>query len=375
VTTEALRAANDYLTFLAEFRYTAEPPVDVNAIGASPAAQRMYQAIPGSEAEVYLHLAARVPQVADPFAAGVLAVQLGGMIEQGANPHPLGDAMIARLPGDFVAARKFAELLETEHKIEEPDEADPAVVAAAAARDPVGAAAWAAMRLNTPAAMAAWCRHPPTRRAAAAVPYLAEDASFLGQHGGYAYFIGELLQAADGVEVLVLAAEQRKGFVVELVAVRNAAHLFALLEDVLVGDPAAGLLEGTKGDPVIASIARGETVMEAEHPFSINWHYEYWFGVNGDAAAHLTGLHPAIAAMIGVEASVAKLPTPLDRPVILMKPRALGSRSCEASEFFSPLHNALRSAVEIRKVLSPDEVDAALRVLQDEAARLLTASP
>jgi len=369
VTTEALRAAADYIAFLTAFRYDPEHPVEVSAIGASEPAQRMYAAIAGAESDVYLHLIEALPAIPDPFAAGVLAVQLGGMIEQGANPHPLGDAMRVRLPGDFAAARRFAELLAADN-VEEPDEAPPEVLLAAARRDVPGAAAWAAMKLNTPAAMAAWCRHAISRRVAAAVPHLADDAAFLGQHGGYAYFIGELLQAADGVELLVLVPEQRKGFVVELVAVRNAAHLFALLEDALVGDPAAGLLEGPKVDPEIAAIARGEIMMEAERVFTIGWHYEYWFGMHPTAGAAITGLHPAIAAMIGVEASVTHLPTPLEQPVILMKRRQIGSRTCEASGFFSPLHNALRSATQIRRTLSPDEVDATLARLATEGDRL-----
>jgi hypothetical protein len=363
VTTEALRAADEYLAFLSSFRYAPEQPVEVNALGNSAAAQRMYGTIGGHESEVYLHLVAHLPRVPDPFAAGVLGVQLGGMVEQGANPHPLGDAMIGRLPADFAAARRFAERLEAEHRIEEPDEANPELRLAVATRDPLAASAWEALRLNTPAAMAAWCRHPPTRRAAARLIQLADDATFLGQHGGYAYFIGELLHAADGIELVVLVPEQRTGFVVELVAVRNAAHMFALLEDALVGDPAAGLLAGPKVDPEIAAIARGEVMMEGARTFTIGWHYEYWFGMHPTAGAHMTGLHPLIAAMIGVEASVAQLPTPLDRPVILMKPRQLGSRTCEAADFFSPLHNALRSAVEIRQTLSAEQVDALVKTL------------
>jgi hypothetical protein len=367
---EALRAAADYLAFLTAFRYSAEHPVEVDALGNSEPARRMYAAMAGAESDVYLHLIEALPGIPDPFAAGVLAVQLGGMIEQGANPHPLGDAMRVRLPGDFVAARRFAELLAADYQVEEPDEASPEILRAAAARDLPAASAWAAMKLNTPAAMAAWCRHVPSRRVAAGVPHLAEDAAVLGQHGGYAYFIGELLHAADGVELLVLVPAQRKGFVVELEVVRNAAHLFALLEDVLVGDPGAGLLEGPKVDPEIAAIARGEVMMEAEHIFTIGWHYEYWFGMHPTAGSAITGLHPAIAAMIGVEASVANLPTPIEQPVILMKPRLIGSRTCEASGLFSPLHNALRSAAHLRKTLTPDEVDAVLARLDAEADRV-----
>jgi hypothetical protein len=113
-------------------------------------------------------------------------------------------------------------------------------------------------------------------------------------------------------------------------------------------------------------------MMEAERTFSIGWHYEHWFGLHPEAAAHITGLHPAIAAMIGVEASVAHLPVVLEQPVLLMKPRTIGSRTCEASGFFSPLHNALRSSVTIRRTLTADEVDASVARLRAEAERVAT---
>jgi hypothetical protein len=74
----------------------------------------------------------------------------------------------------------------------------------------------------------------------------------------------------------VVAPEQHKGFVVELEAVRNAAHLFALLEDVLVGDPGHGLLAGPRVDPKVAAIARGEVAPEEAMSFAVGWHYEYW---------------------------------------------------------------------------------------------------
>ena len=364
--TEALTAAQAYVEFLSAFRYDAARPVEVAALGGSDVAMKLFNAMHGEESEVYLKLVEGLLVIPDPFAAGVLAVQLGGMVEQGANPHPLGDAMTRRLPGDFAAARRFAELLAADG-VAEPDEGAPEVVAAAAAREPLGASAWAAQRMTTPAAMAAWCRHPLSRRVAAQLPSLGDDAAALGTHGGYAYFVGELLRSADGVPMLVLAPEQRKGFLLELVAVRNAAHLFALLEDALVGDPAAGLLEGVKLDPEIAAIARGEQMMEEEKIFSIGWHYEYWFGVNPEAAARITGLHPLIGAMIGVEAQLKHLPIVRRQAVILMKPRLVGSRTCKVSDFFAPLHDALRSGVLIHHELLPEEVDTTLAELRADA--------
>jgi hypothetical protein len=364
-------AMERYLTLLCAYRHSeSDGPADAAELGGGDAARALLAAMRGREVEAYLRLATAILRVPDPYATAVLAVGLGTMVEQGMDPTALGEAMATRLPGDLAAARRFVELLEEEHGIEEPGNASREVAIAVAGKEPLGASAWAALKLSTLAGMAAWCRHPPSRRFAARMSRLAEDARFLGRRGGYCYFIGELLHAADGVELLVLAPEQRKGFVVELEAVRNAAHLFALLEDVLVGDPGAGLLEGPRVDPDIAAIARGERDMDIERTFSIGWHYEYWFGVRPEAGARLTGLHPAIAAMIGVEATVDDLPVVKGQAIVLMKRGVLGSRTCEVGGFFAPLHDALRSAVHVRRRLSGEEVDAWVRDLEAEADQI-----
>lgn len=370
----AIMAAETYLAFLAEFRYDMAKPTEMAALGGHPKALKVFETIYGHESVIYLRLIEGLLHIPDPFAASVLAVQLGSLIEHGANPHPLGDAMVHRLAIDFTAARKFAEMLDAEGT-KEPEDAPRAVLAAAGKRDPHGAAAWAGQQLSTAAAMTAWSRHPLSRRVAARTPELAANAAYLGAHGGYAYFISELLHSADGEHVLVLSPEQRKGFLVELFAVRNMCHLFALCEDALVGDPANGLLEGPKLDAEVAAVARSERMLEKEMTFPIAWHYEYWFGVHPDAAAAITGLHPAIGAMIGIEAQLRHLPLTRNQAIILMRPRKVGSRTCKVSDFFPPIHDALRSGVLIRHELSPEEVDTTIAELRADAEKAAGITP
>ena len=96
------------------------------------------------------------------------------------------------------------ELLESETAVSYPDEADAATLAKIGRQERLGASAWAALQFSTLAAMAAWCRHQPSRLAAKTIPGLTKDAVFLGSRGGYCWFIGELLSAADGSQVTVL---------------------------------------------------------------------------------------------------------------------------------------------------------------------------
>lgn len=73
--------------------------------------------------------------------------------------------------------------------------------------------------------------------------------------------------------------------------------------------------------------------------------------------------------MIGVEAPVHNLPEFQGRPIILMRPAMLKSRSCDVS-FFTPLHDALRSRVTVLRKLPAAEVDTLCDELCAEAEKL-----
>lgn len=116
-----MTAAEAYLTALTAFAYSAERPVEVRELGASPegAPDVWRDARPRARG---LPAPGEAPaDLPDPFAAGVLAILLGEMVERGEDPAPLGDAMRARLPGDLAAARRFAEVLAQEYGADEPD--------------------------------------------------------------------------------------------------------------------------------------------------------------------------------------------------------------------------------------------------------------
>jgi hypothetical protein len=383
-TSTALSAAEDYLACLSLYRHGDDRAAETATLDGwpaearlvlevGPAEARLVQAVKGQPLEVRRAVASRlatgVAELPDPLAAGLAACQVGCFVEEGMDPAPLGEALRARLPGDFAAARRFVGLLEAETDVKCPADADTATLARIGRKECTGASAWAALEFTTPAAMAAWCRHRPSRLAAKAVPGLADDAAFLGSRGGYCWYIGELLSAADGTRLTVLAPEQRKGFVVELEVVRNAAHLFALLEDALVGDPGQGLLAGPRTDPKVAAIARAEAAMEEAMVFAVGWHYEYWWGLHPEAAARASGLHPLVAAMIGVEATIHDLPEFQGRLVILMRPARIGSRNCDVS-FISSLHDALRSRATVLRQLPAAEVDALCDDLRAGAEKL-----
>ncbi len=371
--TAALSAADYYIASLSRYRHGDDGPANPADIAGTEESARFFASVMNQPRDVRDagadRLAEGVLTIPDPLAAALAAYQVGSLIEQGADPAVLGDVLRTRLRADFAAARRFAELVESETHTAEPDRVDPATLARLGRREREGASAWAALRYSTCAAMAAWCRHRASRLVAREAAGLRDDARALGDRGGYCFFIAELLEAADGTRLAVISPEQHRGFVVELEAVRNAAHLFALLEDTVVGDASEGWLAGRRVDAKVAAVARGEGFAEAGMTFSVGWHYEYWWGLHPEGAARELNLHPLVAAMIGVEATVHDLPEFRGRPVVLMRPAKIGSRACDIN-FFAPLHDALRSGVRVLQRLTSEEVDALCEEMRAEAAEI-----
>src|SRR5262249_18006512 len=178
-----------------------------------------------------------------------------------------------------------------------------------------------------------------------------------------------LLSGADGTQITVLSPEQHRGFVIELEVVRNAAHLFALLEDTVVGDPEQGWLAGPRVDAKVAAVAHGEGFIEKGMSYAVGWHYEYWWGLHPAGAARRLNVHSAVAGMIGVEATVHDLPEFRGQAILLMRPKAFASRLCDMN-FFAPLHDALRSRVTVLRKLPAVEVDSLCHDLRTEAEQL-----
>jgi hypothetical protein len=201
-TSAALVAAEDYLAFLSRYRHGDDGPAEPATLAGGPEADRLFRAVRGRPAEVRDavagKLAAGLAGLPDPLAAALVALQLGGLVEKGVDPVPLAEALRARLPADFAAARRFVGLLEAEAGIERPGDADAATLARLGRQERTGASAWAALQFSTPAAMAVWCRHRPSRLAAKAVPGLAEDAAFPGARGGPAGTSGSCCRRPTG---------------------------------------------------------------------------------------------------------------------------------------------------------------------------------
>jgi hypothetical protein len=183
-----------------------------------------------------------------------------------------------------------------------------------------------------------------------------------------AEFVQIVLDLADGLELLVLAPNERKGFRVKLQAVRTNFHLFTLLQAALIGDPDAGWLAGTPPDPRVVAVATGEQPHETLLVDHQRFHFYDWAALAPDAT--LRRDMNVLNATIWGEGSPWDIPKVGTQRVVLLGPPLLGGRSWD-SNFFANIHDALRSHTRVLARLSPAEVDAALAEIVAQGRGLL----
>jgi hypothetical protein len=273
-------------------------------------------------------------EVDDPYHAACVALSCGTVVEYGASPIIAGAAIVARL---------FRELDEVEFS-------PPAV------------------QYFCLAAMAHLCRDRGVRQQARrrhGVPASLECAEPRVPH---TWFVRTVLELADDLELLVLAPEQRRGFVVRADAVRSCFHLFTLLQGALIGDSEQGWLRAEPEDPDVLALATGQVphveIVAARQRFHFH---------DGSALCADGTLRQDLGSTIWGEASPADIPRYGDRPIVLIGPPVLGGRSWN-SNFFANIHDALRSNVTVLSHLTPDELTQTLAALPTRTAAATSAT-
>ena len=291
----------------------------------------------GSRAELNALVADVAPLIrtADPFRGSAIALNCGTLVEMGGDPDLVFPHLLAVLLRHLSLAAKAREL----------DLAPGALFD----DDPDAAKAAAGLRYLLLATMTVICRKAEYRQALRANPAIAVLFEILREGSAEADFVAQVLGYTDGLELLVLAPNEVKGFRVVLEAVATCAHLFTLLQAALID---GGHLDGEPTDPEVIAVATGVTAPTQALPDHARFHFQTWDGLNPDGT--LAGMN--LASWIGVEVSPADIP-PFDGvPVVLVGPTVLGSRSWD-SNFFANIHDALKSCAEIVEVLPPADVE------------------
>ncbi|MBI1832015.1 MAG: hypothetical protein HYR84_11255 [Planctomycetes bacterium] len=228
---------------------------------------------------------------------------------------------------------------------------------------------WHAIQFLGCAAMAMLCRDVESRQRGRDRIDLAQTAQAAANDNPYAYYVSAVLGMIDDEPLIVLDVPRRLGFRVRLTAVRNDFHLFTLLQDALLAHPTAKDWSGPRVSPLIVAVAKSERMLHDISPNewssepeasakdasdSAIWTYYSWHALKPDDT------------LMTMQESVGQLPfwiwgegSPMDIPlldgerVVLLGPLEM-PRMWNVG-FFSPLHPALRSVVEVEAVLTSEE--------------------
>ncbi|MBM3978765.1 MAG: hypothetical protein FJ304_00500 [Planctomycetes bacterium] len=277
----------------------------------------------GSRPDLDALLAAVAPMIraSDPFRGATLALCCGTFVEWGADPAVLFPHLLAELPRHLALARRGADF-----------DTDPD-----AARAAVG------LTFLLLATMTTICRRASFRQALRADAAISEHVAALASSHREARFVADVLALTDDLELLVLAPHAGKGFRVRLEAIATCAHLFTLLQALLID---GGHLARESCDADLVAVAHGERAPQQLMPDHARFHFATWGGLDANAS----GPNDVLAAWVPVEASPREIPTFEGTPVLLVGPNLLGSRYW-GSDFFANFHDALRSNVELVEAL------------------------
>lgn len=266
------------------------------------------------------------------FQASRVAMVSGIVVEWGADPKIAISAILEKLKLALGYAEAVAPSITQANEAQRYEENTRCV------------SAWKSLRYLVMPAMTMLCLDTNARHAARQDVSFMRGVKSLAANHREVNFLHRLLNLVDGEELLVLHPQENKGFRVRLEAIATNYHLFSLLQGVLVGD---GKLSGPRPNRKVIATATGEMPHDRIITDAALWHYASWKALLADGT-------PSDTRIIG-EATPRDIPLFEGERVVLLGPPMPGARGWD-STFFTNLHDALRSKVEIVEILSSDEV-------------------
>jgi hypothetical protein len=285
------------------------------------------------EANALLAEVGPLARAEDRFRAGAIALSCGSIVEMGCDPGLVFPHLLAALPGHLALARRARERKKPQEEF---------------ADDPEAARALAGLSYLLLCTMTVICRRAEFRQALRASPEVVEGVAALRPHSSEANFVAQVLALTDGVELIVLAPQDGKGFRFALEAVNNNFHLFTLLQAALtLGEH----LPGDPPEPELLGLATGEAPQPTVRVDHALWHFYSWRGLQPDGTLAATDFRTWLAG----DASPADIPQLDGTRIVVIGPTVLGRRSWSSNEF-ACIHDALRSRAELVEGLSDGEV-------------------
>lgn len=208
---------------------------------------------------------AALPRLAEGIAeapvnlGGWLAVMSGAWVESGADPAPVGHAVVHRLTETIAAALAFGDAWQEATGSKPPDmqEEQPSqqIFDTVAPRLGDGAVtammAWFALPQFAMAGSTVLAMSPATRAGLDDREFRASVAGRAAEHLPHLDHVAALLRVLDGERLLVLDRATRHGWTVTIGGVGDNFQLHMLLAGALIGRP--GGMPGTPPDPEIVA--------------------------------------------------------------------------------------------------------------------------
>jgi len=355
---EFMPAVKELLAIIDE---RTRPAADLRAVAVTMC-NRLERATQPEKEEALAQLASRLTD-ADSPTAGMIAVCCGAIIENGGDPVPLVDPLIARLRpilpqavifaeqceqlADSTAPPAPAESGEAEVSMENPVERYGADVAA---KLPQAAKAWAATESLGMAAIAAMA-HSKEVRALFRATNLHTVIDALARFHPEAHYLFTLMEALDDEELMVLHPETKQGFRIRIAGIADNFQLHTLLAGLLAGPESMGKLPGERpGEPLIAAAIDQPVDPEFDYvygPFNL----ANWIALSADGTLGPANDHPG--AWIWNEGRPSDiLPFAGTRIVLLETPPY--ERGWQAGRMFP----GMIGEMELLEVLSANEVQS-----------------
>lgn len=333
------------------------------------ASNQTYQHIngaPKSEIDEGLRRLAEVLRTCHPMVAGIVAINCGGLVENGADPEisvgPLGERLPGVLKNMLGCLERAIEIhAEQEDDTEnEDDEVQPEELVQRYGEQifeedqelAIGYDSYHPMYLSAVAHMSF------SKRLRQSFPHKAELLDLSNQVdqflGGSRSFLTKMLLVLDDEPIIVIDPAQRKGYRLTIGGVADNFQLHVLLASQLIGSPKKGLLDYPKQtkSAIDAALGVDDSVSEPVTGSFFMWN---WFTIADDGAS----IGEPASGPVGVEERIWNEGVPADiepldgERVVLLGP-SLYSSSWSAGRVFGNLP----ASVTVNASLSDEEVSS-----------------
>jgi hypothetical protein len=235
---------------------------------------------------------------------------------------------------------------------------------AAGTHDSLSTAAWASAASRDSAAVQAWTDLPgiaadlipslghfvSVRHAARAIPGLVDTAKALAPHHPTASELVDFLSVADDVTVVAIVPAQCAGFRLRVRGLADVAQLHVLLATAITGNPAKGLLPGTRPEPgVVTAYTDGDPLEPPIARAKFQFYRPSGLRPDGTLPQGFSGVDDWIWG----HEWVAQLPQVLGERVVLLAQPAFAAE-WEATRRVPQVSGELT----LSEVLSPNEVQS-----------------